>query len=252
MTNAVTDAVLKRWRSGRKTKMSPKGWIHGNAVCCHHNGETKDKRGRGGILVDNTTGGWVWHCFNCNFKTGYTPGKKLYHKTRRLLSWMGMSENEISQLVIEALRVRDLTPRIFEDDKEHVQVDFNERPLPKESMSFEQWIEWHELKDDKDYPQGLMDAVEYAADRLGDLSKMPELYYTLDREHAMNKRIIIPFIWNDKTVGFTARSFKKLIKPKYYMEVDSNYVFGIDRLVKDSEFVLLFEGPIDADRKSVV
>jgi len=30
------------------------------------------------------------------------------------------------------------------------------------------------------------------------------------------------------------------------MEVDSDYVFGIDRLIKDSEFVLVFEGPIDA------
>ena len=188
----------------------------------------------------------AYHCFNCNFKTGYTPGKKLFHKTRRLLGWMGMSENDINRLVIEALRIRDLTPHIKEREREHEEITFKERPLPKESMSFLQWMEWYELKGEKDYPQGLVDAVTYAADRLGDLSLMPDIYYTLDREHAMNKRIIIPFTWQGKTVGYTARSFKKLIKPKYYMDVDSNYVFGIDNLVKESEFVLVFEGPMDA------
>jgi hypothetical protein len=160
---------------------------------------------------------------------------------------MTMSENEISHLVIEALRIRDLTPRVFAEDKEHVEIDFAERPLPPEALSFEQWMEWYELKEDKNYPIGLVNAVEYAADRLGDLSKMPSLYYTLDRTlPAMNKRVIIPFTWKDKIVGFTARGVNDYIKPKYYMEVDSNYVFGVDRLVKDSPFVLVFEGPMDA------
>lgn len=252
--NNVTEAILRAWTGGRKTRVSPKGWVHGNAPCCVHNGETKDTRGRGGFKIDDTTGGIVYHCFNCNFKTGFTPGKKLYHKTRRLLSWVGMDENDINRLVIEALRIRDLTPHIFEEKTEREEITFKERPLPEGALSFEQWMEWYELKGDKDFPDGLVNAVEYAADRLGDLSKMPDLYYTTERAHgenkiaAMNKRLIIPFTWQGKNVGFTARTIDSVysVKPKYLMEVDSDYVFGTDRLIEQSEFVLVFEGPMDA------
>ena len=247
--NNITDFILKTWTYARKTRVSPKGWIHGNAPCCLHNGETKDKRSRGGWKVDPTTGGIVYNCFNCGFKTGYIPGKKLYHKTRSLLSWMGASPNDINRMVIEALRVRDITPLAPTEPKEHEEINFKERDLPVGAMSFNQWTEWYELKGDDNYPIGLVDTVEYAAGRLGDLSKMSDLYYTLDRgkpTQAMNKRLIIPFTWKGKIVGYTARGIIDYVKPKYLMEIDSNYVYGTDRLIEESEFVLVFEGPIDA------
>jgi hypothetical protein len=250
--NNVTDFIYKTWTSTRKTRVSPKGWIHGNAPCCLHNGETKDTRGRGGWKIDEVTGGIVYHCFNCGFKTGYNPGDRLYHKTRKLLGWMGANEGDVNRMAIEALRIRDLSGYVVHaEPKEHKDIDFKKRKLPEGALSFNEWMTWYELKGDNDYPQGLMDAVEYAADRLGNLANMPDLYYTTERAHgdnkiaAMNKRLIIPFMWKDKTVGFTARALNA-VKPKYLMEVDSNYVFGTDRLVKDSEFVLVFEGPIDA------
>ena len=43
-----------------KTKTSSKGWISFNAVCCHHNGETQDRRGRGGIITDGEA--ISYHC----------------------------------------------------------------------------------------------------------------------------------------------------------------------------------------------
>ena len=76
---------------------------------------------------------------------------------------------------------------------------------------------------------------------------MNVLVRTPDKKHAMNKRIIIPFTWKGKNVGFTARKiFPNSPIPKYHMEVDSDYVFGVDDLIKESEFVLVFEGPVDA------
>jgi len=249
MSNTVTDFILKTWMSTRKTRVSPKGWQSGNAVCCVHHGESKDTRGRAGTKLDATTGGIVYSCFNCGFKTGYTPGKKLFHKTRKLLDWMGASPNDISHMVIEALRVRETSLFIEPEEKIHEEIDFKARDLPTDAMSFQQWMEWYELKGATDYPLGLVWAVEYAAERLGDLSKMPELYYTLDRgkpTQAMNKRLIIPFMWKDKIVGHTARSINATLKPKYLMDVDSNYVYGTERLIKESDFVLVFEGPIDA------
>lgn len=243
--NNVTDFILKTWMSTRKTRLSPKGWQSGNAPCCPHNGETKDTRGRGGTKLDAASGGIVYSCFNCGFKTGYTPGKQLFHKTRMLLDWMGASEREISLMVIEALRVRDMTGFIPVPEKEHEEINFKERPLPPGSLSFEEWAQWYIVKGSTDYPPGFVDCVHYASKRLGDISNL-DLYWTEDKTSAMNKRLIIPFTWKGKIVGYTARSFKKLIKPKYLNNVDSNYVFGTDNLIEESDFVLVFEGPMDA------
>ena len=246
MQNTVTDFILKTWSSTRKTRVSPKGWRHGNAICCVHNGESKDTRGRAGVHLDEMTGGIVYSCFNCGFKTGFTPGKKLYHKTRKLLTWMGATTNDINRMVIEAMRVQDINVLVNTEPKEYEEIVFKERKLPPESVSFVQWLEFFELKGTTDYPPGLIKAVEYASDRLGDLSQMPDLYWTESKESAMNRRLIIPFTWKDKIVGYTARSLSAGIKPKYLNEVDSNYVYGVDRLITESEFVLVFEGPIDA------
>ena len=243
--NNVTDFILKTWMSTRKTRLTPKGWQSGNAPCCPHNGESKDTRGRGGTKIDGASGGIVYSCFNCGFKTGYTPGKKLYHKTRKLLSWMGASEGDISRMAIEALRVRDTALFVEPEEKVHEEIDFKERDLPAGALSFEQWAQFYILKGSNVYPSGLLTAVQYASNRLGDISNL-DLYWTEDKTSAMNQRLIIPFTWKGKIVGYTARSLKKLIKPKYLNAVDSDYVFGTDGLVAESDFVLVFEGPIDA------
>lgn len=245
MQDTILQHTLKFWTSTRKTRVSPKGWVSGNAACCVHNGETADKRGRAGIRPGED-GSFSYSCFNCNYKTGYTPGRPLSHKLRNLLRWLGATENDINYLVIEALRSRDLTGYIPTEHKEHEVIEFKERQLPEGALSFEQWIEFYELKSSTDYPSGLIRAVEYAAERFGDLSQYPEIYWTEDSTNAMNKRIIFPFTWEGKNVGYVARSFKKLIKPKYYTDVDSDYVYGIDNLVPESEFVLVFEGVVDA------
>ena len=163
---------MKQWTQSRKTRVSPKGWVHGNAPCCVHNGETKDTRGRGGFKVEEASGGLVYSCFNCGFKAGYTPGRKLYHKTRRLMSWMGISENDINRMVIEAMRIRDMTGFVHVEPKEYEEPNFKERPLPPESLSIEQWAVWSSLEDTLQdptaWPSGLEDAADYAYERFGE------------------------------------------------------------------------------------
>jgi len=142
--------------------------------------------------------------------------------------------------VIEALRIRDLTDYIVQAPKEIEEITFTERKLPEGAKSFSAWAAG------EDYPDGLLQAITYAADRLGDLEDYPEVYWTESKTDAMSKRIIFPFTWNGKNVGYSGRTFKKIIKPKYMVAVDSDYVYGLDNLIKESEFVLVFEGVIDA------
>jgi len=103
MLNTVQDFVKTILPSKKKT--SPSGWTSFNAVCCEHNGETPDRRGRGGI-ANNADGSVSYHCFNCNFKASYQPGRHLTYKFRKLLSWFGAGQNEIQRLVIEAIRIK--------------------------------------------------------------------------------------------------------------------------------------------------
>ena len=55
MLNTIQDAVRLILPGKRKTNSSS-GWISFNAVCCHHNGESADTRGRGGMMM-NADGG---------------------------------------------------------------------------------------------------------------------------------------------------------------------------------------------------
>ena len=249
MHDTILQHTLKHWTSTRKTRVSPKGWVSGNAPCCVHHGESKDTRGRGGIRPTEG-GGFSFNCFNCKFKTGFTPGKPLPHKLRDLLRWIGADENEINYLVIEAMRMRDLESYIPQELKEHEVIEFKERPLPPGSAAIMGRLAFLALTDvnvdNIEVPDDLMSAIDYAADRLGDLREYPDIYWTEDKADAMNKRIIFPFTWNGKNVGYVARSFKKTIMPKYTANHDSDFVYGLDNLVKESEFVLVFEGVIDA------
>ena len=79
-----------------KRKQSPSGWLSFNAVCCTHNGNSIDRRQRGGIKI--TEQGWSYHCFNCSYTASFVLGRTVSFKARRLLTWLGVPENEIEHL----------------------------------------------------------------------------------------------------------------------------------------------------------
>ena len=62
----------------------------------------------------------------------------------------------------------------------------------------------------------------------------------------MHKRVIIPCYWKGELVGYTARAWDEGVKPKYFNQYDSNYVFNTDRQHASHKFVVVVEGPFDA------
>lgn len=91
--NIVYDAFLSRLPHNRRTSS---GWHSFNASCCHHRGHRPDRRKRGGIKFDGFV--VVYHCFNCQYKTGWAPGSYLSRKTEDVLTWMGVSTDTINQI----------------------------------------------------------------------------------------------------------------------------------------------------------
>jgi 5S rRNA maturation endonuclease (ribonuclease M5) len=244
MLNSIRDAVTQILPGKRKTNATS-GWISFNAPCCHHNGETADTRGRGGLVM-NPDGGTSYHCFNCNFKASYVPGRHLTYKFRKLLSWLGADENTIKRLVIDAIRIRDLVaPETLVEVEEAEPVNFKARPLPAEAQSFHALSNFYTLNDDRDVPAEFHNAVLYTASRQIDLSKY-EFYWTPERQYSLNKRVIVPFTWRNHVIGYTARTFSEDVKPRYHNSHEPNYVFNVDRQLRDAKFVVVVEGPFDA------
>jgi len=244
MLSTISDSVKQLLPAKKKAGSS--GWTSFNAVCCEHNGESRDTRGRGGIIT-NSNGSVSYSCFNCGFKANYTPGRHLNFKFRKLLRWLGADENSIKRLVIDAIRIKELVTPENDSVAPEEEITFKPRPLPPGAKSFSEWKTFLALTDDNYVtPDALQGTVEYVASRKGDLLQRYEFYTTDDTEHNMHKRVIVPCYWKGQLIGSTARTFEEGIKPKYYADYEPNFVFNMDQQTPEKKFVLAMEGPFDA------
>lgn len=214
-----------------KRKKSSSGWISFNAVCCIHNGESMDKRSRGGMLLSDEYN-WTYHCFNCNFKTGFKIGKPVGYKAKQLLRWLGVSDVDIDWLNIESLRhksINDIIDDRTPDNEINANVHFNEVNLPTNAR----------LITDTDSK-----FVDYLSSRGLKYNQYPFMITPNDKARNKN-RIIIPYTNKNKVVGYTSR-FLDNRTPKYLNEQQRGYIFGIDLQHSDWNFVIVMEGILDA------
>jgi hypothetical protein len=221
--NLITQTTLDRWRNTR-TKISPSGWEYRNAICCHHRGHNQDKKGRGGIKLDGEN--ISYHCFNCNFKTSYSVGKPLYPKFIKLLEWLGIDSKTIFQLKLESLRIAEpeniIAPIIKRELKS---VDLPESVI---------------LCDNQDkYPKHV--------DFLKKRGFIPEDFpFLISDSVVYRNRVIIPFIMQDTIIGYSARSIVDNESIRYIMKMTVPFVFGLDFVKPQYEWVILTEGLFDA------
>jgi hypothetical protein len=230
MLNIISDFIKSILPVKKKT--TPSGWTSFNAPCCPHNGESADTRGRGGLTA-NPDGSVSFHCFNCNFKASYQPGRHLTFKFRKLLKWLGADDTDIKRLVIEAIRVRELVaPEEVKAEAEEEKIEFKVRDLPEDAENL--------VAMDYVHP-----ALEYCVARKINITKY-QFYATRQEQYNLHKRIIIPFVWQGRTIGYTARAIEDNVKPKYHSNYEPNFVFNINNQQADSKFVIVCEGPFDA------
>jgi len=228
--NEIQTALLSLLPAKRKS--TPSGWVSFNAVCCHHNGENLDTRSRGGILT-NPQGGWQYHCFNCNFKAGWTPGKLLSANTKKLFQWLGLSQTEIGKLGLVALRLKDDQPL----SKKELSFDLEEKSLPDRTQSIEQWLMEGCSESD------LVEVIDYVLNQ----RMMKWEWYDWHWSAALGyrDRVIIPFYHQGKIVGYTARKIRDG-KPKYLTDSQPGYVFNLDKQPLEREYIIAVEGQFDA------
>ena len=237
--NLIQNTILTSLPVGRKK--TPSGWISFNAPCCVHNGETADKKKRGGVMT-SADGTVSYHCFNCGFKASYVIGRKLTYKMRQFMGYIGIPDDTIRKLAIEAMREE-------EGDKKYEKkkfVTFKRRELPKHTRSLGEWLEEYTVGKMSTEQQTKIDnLLNYLAGR-GIGPDWYDFMYSSDKYWDVDKRLLIPFYWRGDVVGFTGRMFQQSDKVKYYTDVQPGYVFNMDAQDWTRKFVIVTEGPFDA------
>jgi hypothetical protein len=217
-----------------KRKQTTSGWISFNAPCCIHQGESADRRQRGGLKLSDQA--WSWHCFNCGYKASFILGRTLSFRARRLLEWLGVPAEEIERINLESLRHRSIAGIL--DDRQRTEnalqgIQFEDRDCPYiDLVTPEHPEQWQYLRDrgvPDDYP--IMLPVSY--DKRG-------LAGILGRSG-----VVIPFTYDNRMVGHAIR-FLDDRAPKYIHDIQPGYVFGTDLQQPAWQHVLIMEGVFDA------
>lgn len=203
---------------------TPSGWITFNCPMC------TDKRKRGGVIQNSSK--ISYHCFNCNYTTGWSPTPRLGARYKKLVETLGASQKDIQEVVFNLLKYSDDLNIEETDAYVYSASTFDVVNLPKDASLIESLPDDHAVK-------------QYALSR-----KLLGVYPLLHFDNNLYKsRIVVPFMYNDELVGWTGRHINPPDKetPKYLLNMQSGYVFNIDRFVdSERDFVVVTEGVFDA------
>ena len=212
-----------------KRKKTPSGWVSFNAPCCQHNGQSIDTRQRGGIIQegDNIS----YHCFNCGFKASWQPGRNISYKFRNLLKWLNAPDDIINKLALQVMQENEG----IQVKKKLVELpEFNTVPLPENVV---------ELSSITDFDKHSVAVLEYMASRNLNID---DTKYYWSSSLGYRDRLIIPFYFEKRIVGWTARTVLDKKMPKYLSEQQPGFIFNLDEQRPQKIFVIVCEGPIDA------
>lgn len=223
----ITDTVQSHLPLRRK--VTPSGWISFNAVCCHNNGTGADTRQRGGIIVNGE--GVSYHCFNCQFKASWQPGRTVSIKFKRLLQWLGVDDDLIAKCSMDAFKLREDGTG---SDYKSTLPTFFDKALPRGAEPISTFLD--------NPPEGLLPVLSYLQSRNLYLEDYP--FYWTDEE-GFDNRLIVPYFYQGRIVGYTGRKITEG-KPKYISEQQPGYVFNIDGQTDDQNIVIVCEGQFDA------
>ena len=213
-----------------KRKTTPSGWTSFNAPCCIHNGDSADKRQRGG-LISNGDDGVSYHCFNCGFKCSWQPGRNLSGKMRRLLQWLNAPDDTINKLALTVMQENEG----IQTTQQLVELPtFKTVPLPDDAIKIADITEFNKYS---------LAILEYMSTRGLNLD---DTDYYWSPSLGYRDRLIIPFLYEKRIVGWTARTVQSDKQPKYMSEQQPGFVYGLDEQGHNKVFCIVCEGPMDA------
>lgn len=214
-----------------KRKQTPSGWMSFNGPCCIHNGENQDTRMRGGLIEEADT--VSYHCFNCGYKASWQPGRHISYKLKKLMEWLGANDDTITKLSLDVLRINEG----FEATERLVELpEFSSVPLPEDAQL---------ITDDPCTSGKLQEVKEYMQSRKLWIDDGHDYYWSPKLQY--RDRLIIPFYYEGRIVGWTGRTINNDKKPKYLTESQPGYLYNLDQQNSEKVFCIVVEGPLDAN-----
>lgn len=216
------------------------GWVTGNCPACVRMGESRpDQYARGGFHFGDDE--WVYHCFNCKLKTGWGKGHMMNSGTKLLLHEFGINDSDLQRIQIELMREQE-TAQLLNPLPEPIppyRPDWKEVELPEGSKFLSEYSQ-------DNLPKNLKAGLEMIVDR--------QLWHWrgwayCEKDFKYRRRIILPYRYNDKIVGYTARFIgdpPDAKTPKYLNTKPPHFVFNLDRQNSDRTAVVVTEGDFDA------
>jgi hypothetical protein len=155
---------------------------------------------------------------------------------KTLCRWLGSSEDTIKELVFEAMKTEgdDYRP-----EHQEIKLEFTNKELPEGAMPL---LTWLDVKLTNEEEEKLVGVVEYVISRGYDPTS--ENFYWSPAPGYID-RVIIPFVWEGRVVGNTARKVNNG-KPKYLSDQHPHFVFNFDQQKGNQKYIFVCEGPFDA------
>ena len=224
-------------------RQTPSGWISGNCPMCATRGHRSDTRRRGGIMFVEDK--FQYNCFNCGYKTGWSPGKRINDRLKDLLVQFGTDPAQIQRVNFELLKeaeAADVAKQFIPTEKvEEVKFVWKQSELPPYSELLQE-VDTATLTSEQ--LEKFIIACEYITTRNLDFY---DKWYWSPHSHFVN-RVILPFYYNGLVVGYTARWIlpeRASEMPKYYLQSPKNFVYNLDAQL-NHEYVIVTEGQFDA------
>ena len=187
-----------------------------------------DSKKRGGLKFDGD--GMVYHCFNCHFTWGWTPGFKISKKMNMFLDDLGLTSSQLMELRKLVDEYIDKTNEIKKSSIQRIIRD-----IPCEYKSIKESLQ-----------QGVMSKTlnkiySYLVGRNERLLSWSDLMWAEGNEH-----FLIPCYEYGKVVGYSLRQLNDNSSNKYIHYVPSGYIYNFDNMEKNRKYQILVEGQTDA------
>lgn len=206
------------------------GWEYFNCPCCYHT-ESPDTKHRGNILFGDDY--FIYQCFNCKFKTGFSLGHYLSKNAIQLLKDMGITSKQLSELM-------DMIKEYNEGDKHDLDnkpkiIKREIRPIPNNYKLISESL----LKGDKS--ETLKKVCQYINNRNPRLLSWGNIYWAEKQDN-----FLIPDYENGQVVGYTLRMLDDESTHKYMHFIPQGFIYNQDNFNKQRKYEILVEGQLDA------
>lgn len=213
----------------------PNGFTNFDCPVCIDFGEPRpDTRQRCGIKAEGS--GFGLSCKNCGFKTRWYPGQLIGKNLELFIKNIGYSQDQIDVFKHNAWKISKFVkkPNVSNTNNNIIR----KVSMPEDSYSLIEWLEAG--CDDPNF----LKVVSYLENRGNYLLDNYDFYWSPIAE--FKNRVIIPILYNDKIVTYTARSIING-QTRYIGQNVGDVVFNMNITKNHTRRIIpVLEGPFDA------